>query len=145
MRLLAPESARGITVGLWILTGLAFLVGALLPGSSGGDLLGPALLTLSVVWTALLKTKTGLPAVASAEAGASAKTGGQTAERTKSLLLLAGPVLALGIAFTVIREGDRRSFLYVGFAAIVALALGSKTLGSRPRGRRMLNVRARPP
>lgn len=104
--------ARGIALGLWILTGLAFLVSALFPRSSGAAILGPVLLTLAVLTTALLPLGPTAPI-------------SQAPVRRRVLLSIVVLVLALSITLTIIREGDRRSFVYVLF--VVALTLLLKT------------------
>lgn len=102
-----PPLIRGIALGLWILAGLAFLLGALLPGSAGGDLLGPVLLAAAVGWIGLMP---------------SAQTTRDMPAR-RAFLVLLGVALAFGIALTIVRNGDRRSFLFVAFTALVAAAL----------------------
>ena len=105
------EWQRGIAIGLWILAGSAFLFDVLLPRSTGGGILGPGLLAAAVVSTALLK----LPA---------SDRKPVEPERRRIVLTLLGIALVFGTAFAVISEGDRRSFLYVAFVAVVTLALG---------------------
>lgn len=115
---------RGIAIGLWILAGLAFLLAAFFPGSFGRGILGPSIGALAIAWTALLPS-TPFPL--------------RRSERRSIVLVLLGGFLAFGIALFVIRDGDRRSFLYVAFTAVAALALASLP---PPRGRADNNTSA---
>ena len=132
--MLASDSARGVAVGLWVLTGLAFLVAALSPGSTGGSILGPFLLTLAIFWTGVLASapRQGRSELKHPDHDHGTR-GWQTI--TESATRLAGFFLALGIPLVIIREGDRRSFLYIGFVALVAL-----TFGTPRRERRILKA-----
>jgi hypothetical protein len=99
---------RGVALGLWILTGLAFLVSALFPGSTGAAFLGPLLLTCAVFLTALAPRGAVL----------------NRKNPTRRLLYMVGAaLLVLAIALTIIRTGDQRSFLFALFITIAALAL----------------------
>lgn len=117
---------RGITLGLWTLTGLAFLTAAVLPGSAVGQLAGPLLLAIAVGWTA-----TALPR-ASASAYERNRKGITSATLLRFYTLtLVGTLVALTIAVTIVHTGDRRSFLFAGFVALCAVALGRPMLGGR--------------
>lgn len=106
------DARRGVTIGLWILAGLAFLLDVLFSRSSGGEMLGPGILALAAAWTALL---------------APTASGQRTGASRPILHVLLGTVLALGTAFAVIHEGDRRSLLYVALVTVFAVALGYDT------------------
>lgn len=114
---------RGIAIGLWILTGLGFLLPALLPGSTGTRIVGPVLLALAVAWTALV------PRDASAqtqekERGWRGSAISWTALGLPRRALAAwGLLVALAVALVIIRTGDRRSFLFAAFTTLVAAVL----------------------
>lgn len=98
------NGVRSVTIGLWVLTGLTFLLDALLPGIGRFSTLAPWLLAASVAWTAMIPAH------------------GQRARAHPSLVLfLLGCALAFAISFTVIRDGDRRSLLFVGFIGLTVL------------------------
>lgn len=101
------DARRGIVIGLWVLTGLAFLLDVLLPGSTGSGVLGPGLLAAAVASTTLFQHALDQKPV----------------ERRNIALGLLGALLAFGTAFAVISEGDRRSFLYVALVTMVTSAL----------------------
>ncbi|TSC72448.1 MAG: hypothetical protein G01um101438_532 [Parcubacteria group bacterium Gr01-1014_38] len=103
------STLRGITLGLWVLTGLAFLAEALLPGIGRFPLLAPWLLATSIGWVALIPNRENL-----------------TRLPASRVLLLAGFVLALATSFVLIRDGDRRSLLFAGFASLATLLLHKK-------------------
>lgn len=107
------ELWRGLIIGLWILTGLAFLTSALFPGSTGAPTLGPFLLGITTIVTAL----SGRPV--------SLKPGLQRTTTTRVLRAMS-LALTLAIALTIIHEGDRRSFFFVVLATVVAFSLGMR-------------------
>lgn len=122
--MLASDIARGVAIGLWVLTGLAFLVVALSPGSTGGNILGPFLLTLAIFWTVVLVLAPGYGRNGLKNPSHDQERRGRQ-RWMRGAARLAGFLLALGIPLVIIREGDRRSFLYVGFVALVAFAFGT--------------------
>ena len=84
-------------------------------------MLTPWLLAMSVGWTAVI------PRRGSAITHASA-SGGKNLSRSRPswALLFLGFALALAISFTLIRAGDRRSLLFVGFVSVVVLLLSQE-------------------
>lgn len=108
---LPPSVFHGVAIGLWALAGLSYLVRALLPGSAAQGIAGPLLLAAAVAWTALLPTS------------AAARPAGAPPRRLPVLLLLLGGLLAAGTALAIVSEGDRRSFLFIGFTVVAVLTL----------------------
>ena len=121
MRALDPPTLRGITVGLWTLTGLTFLADALLPGIGRVAVLAPWLLAVSVAWTAMIPMR----GSAITNDSTSGKKRFSRSQLSRVLLLL-GFALALAVSFTIIRDGDRRSFVLVGFVSVIVLLLAAE-------------------
>ncbi len=109
---MSSELRRGIALGLWILAGLAFLVSALFPLSAGAGTAGPLLLALAAGGTALTSPSSAFGYLASRRFSLPAMV-------VRVVVLL----FVLGIALTIIRDGDRRSFWYVAGVALVALTI----------------------
>ena len=105
------ELVRGVTLGLWVLSGLAFLGSVLLPGSTGAQLLGPVLIGMAVVLTALVPRRVS-PVV------------GHAARWLYRSMIVFGTVLAFAITLVIVREGDQRSWLFVGYTAAAAIFFG---------------------
>lgn len=110
MTRLPQPALRGVAIGLWVLTGLTFLEGALLPGGGQLHFLSPLLLAVSIVWTAVIPRL---------EQSAREK-------RPRVAFLLAGSILAFATSFVLIHDGDRRSLLLVGFSTLAAVLLASR-------------------
>lgn len=122
---MAYTFTHGIALGFWILAGLAFFMAAALPGSAVGQLAGPLLLAIAVGWTAVAIRR-----------GEGVRGSGVPLLTPSQLprfyaLTLCGALVVLAVAVTVIRTGDRRSFLFAAFAVCCAVVLGWRMMGRR--------------
>lgn len=103
---ISPATFRGIAIGLWVLSGLAFFADALLPHAGQFHVFAPWLLAASVAWTALMPAEHAGPQ-----------------QGNQNILWLAGLLLACTISFVIIRDGTGRSFLFIAFSGLAALVL----------------------
>lgn len=117
------ELRRGAALGLWTLAGLAFLLAALFPSSAGARVLGPALVAVAVAWTALVPRGTRAQRTHLHSSGYGEQARRRVPSGRALGLVALATLLALALAITIVREGDRRSFLYAAFTAVIALVL----------------------
>ncbi len=104
------KTRQGVSLGLWVLAGLAFLLRALFPGSTGGTLLAPILLAAAVAVTGI-------------GASRAFKTPISSSGKHRLLAAASAAVLALLVSLTIIREGDRRSWVFVAVTALLVFVL----------------------
>lgn len=103
---ISPATLRGTAIGLWVLSGLAFLADALLPHAGQFHVFAPWLLAAAVLTTVWLPQ------------------GLTTAPlRNQRIFWFVGLVLALAISFTIIRDGTSRSLIFVILTSAVVITL----------------------
>lgn len=118
----APRSSfsKGAALGLWALAGLAFLLHALFPGSTGGTVLAPVLLAAAVAVTGIAATN------------ASRKHPVLAVRKHLVFTHIVAALVAFLIALTIVAEGDRRSWIFVGGTTLLVAVLAWPH-GSRAR------------
>lgn len=109
---LRSSFSKGAALGLWILAGLAFLLHALFPGSTGGTVLAPVLLAAAVAVTGIAAAKRD-----------SYKHPMSVHDTHRMFVVVGASVLALLIALTIIAEGDRRSWIFAAATTLLVAVL----------------------